>query len=185
MKSKLLFVTAIGLTFALVAKAKDRAQEKRPLQTVSSVDLKKYAGRWYEIARLPNRFEKDCASDVTATYTLRDDGKVTVLNQCRKTSGEIKSSKGTAKVVDKATNAKLKVTFFWPFSGDYWILELGPNYEYVVVGEPEREYLWVLSREPRMDEDLYRRLLERAAAQGFDTSRVIKTPHAVAARADQ
>lgn len=177
MKAKLLLVMTIGLTFALVARAKEGIEEKRPLETVSSVDLSRYVGRWYEIARLPNRFEKDCESDVTATYTLRGDGKITVLNQCRKASGEIKNRKGTAKVVDKATNAKLKVSFFWPFSGDYWILELGPNYEYAVVGEPKRENLWILSREQRMDEELYRELLDRVAAQGFDTSRVIRTPH--------
>ncbi len=185
MKLRLLLALAIGLTFALALRAKGSAEEKQPLETVSSVDLGRYVGRWYEIARLPNRHQKDCESDVTATYTLRDDGKITVLNQCRKASGEIKNRKGTAKVVDQATNAKLKVSFFWPFSGNYWILELGPNYEYAVVGEPKRENLWILSREPRMDEELYRGLLDRAAAQGFDISRVIRTPHTVTAPADQ
>lgn len=185
MKSKLLLVTAIGLTFALVARAKERVEEKQPLQTVSSVDLSRYAGRWYEIARLPNRFQKDCASDVMATYTLRGDGKIAVLNQCRKASGEIKKARGVATVADTTTNAKLKVSFFWPFSGDYWILDLGPNYEYAVVGEPRRKNLWILSREPGMSEELYRRLLGRAAAQGFDTSRMIRTPHTVVAPVSQ
>src|SRR6187431_1292753 len=107
---------------------------KDDLEVVPAVDLSRYAGRWYEIARLPNRFEKKCADSVTATYTLRSDGKVDVVNRCRKANGKYTTAKAKAKVVDTKTNAKLKVTFFWPFSGDYWILDLGPNYEYAVVG---------------------------------------------------
>jgi apolipoprotein D and lipocalin family protein len=185
MKSRLLLMVSIGLMFVFVVGTKEKIEEERPLRTVTFVDLSRYVGRWYEIARLPNSFQKDCASDVMATYTLRDDGKITVLNQCRKASGEVKKREGTAKVADKTTNAKLKVTFFWPLSGNYWILELGPNYEYAVVGEPKRKNLWILSREPRMDEELYRELLERAAAQGFDTNRVIKTPHTVVTQVDR
>ena len=145
-------------------------------QTVPSVDLARYAGRWYEIARLPNSFEKKCAGGVAATYELRPDGKVTVINECRQASGEITRAKGTAKVADKTTNAKLKVTFFWPFYGDYWILDLGPNYEYAVVGDPTRRYLWILSRTPRIDDALYKGLLAKMANQGFDTSRMTETP---------
>jgi apolipoprotein D and lipocalin family protein len=144
-------------------------------QIVPSVDLARYAGRWYEIARLPNSFQKKCAGGVTATYELRPDGKVTVINECRKASGEITRAKGTAKVADKQSNAKLKVTFFWPFYGDYWILDLGSNYEYAVVGEPKRSYLWILSRTPQIDDALYQGLLAKMANQGFDTSRMIKT----------
>lgn len=149
--------------------------QRTELQVVPRVDLNRYVGRWYEIARLPNRFEKKCADSVTATYTLRTDGKVEVVNRCRKSSGEYTTATGKAKVVDKATNAKLKVTFFWPFYGDYWILDLGENYEYAVVGAPNRKYLWVLSRSPQMDESLYQTLLARAAAQGFKTEEMIKT----------
>jgi apolipoprotein D and lipocalin family protein len=144
-------------------------------QVVSSVDLARYAGRWYEIARLPNSFQKKCAGGVTANYELRPDGKVTVINECRKASGEITRAKGTAKIADKKTNAKLKVTFFWPFYGDYWILDLGRNYEYAVVGEPKRRYLWILSRTPQIDDALYQELLAKMATQGFDTGRMIKT----------
>lgn len=145
------------------------------LKVVSSVDLTRYAGTWYEIARLPNRFEKKCADSVTATYTLRSDGKVDVTNRCRKSSGEFTTAKGKAKIVDETTNAKLKVTFFWPFYGDYWILELGQDYEYAVVGDPSRKYLWILSRTPVIDEDLYQELLTRAAEQGFKTELMIRT----------
>ena len=99
-----------------------------------------------------------------------------MINECRKASGEITRATGTAKVADKTTNAKLKVTFFWPFYGDYWILDLGPNYEYAVVGDPTRRYLWILSRTPRIDDALYQGLLAKMANQGFDTSRMTETP---------
>jgi len=112
------------------------AGSKASLQTVPNVDLTRYVGRWYEIARYPAWFEKDCASDVTATYTALSGGKIEVLNECRQADGQVKRSKGTARVVDKRTNAKLKVTFFWPFSGNYWIIDLAPDYSYAVVGEP-------------------------------------------------
>jgi len=150
---------------------------KGELAVVGAVDLSRYAGRWYEIARLPNRFEKTCADSVTATYTLRSDGKVAVVNRCRKANGEYTTARGKAKIVDKKTNAKLKVTFFWPFYGDYWILDLGPNYEYAVVGAPNRDYLWILSRTPRLDEELYQRLLKEMATRGFATDRMIRTSH--------
>lgn len=150
--------------------------EKPPLQTVNSVDLARYAGTWYEIARYPNRFQRDCAGDVTAVYEVKSDGSVRVTNSCAEADGTMKSATASAKVVDRETNAKLKVTFFWPFSGDYWILNLGPNYEYAVVGEPGRDYLWILSRTPQMDEATYTVLTERIARQGYDPSRLIRTP---------
>ena len=153
-----------------------RAGAKAPLDVVPSVDLNRYAGKWYEIARLPNRFERDCASNATAMYTLRPDGKITVLNECRKADGRQKSAKGTARVADsRGPNTKLKVTFFWPFSGDYWIIDLDPEYRWVLVGEPSREYLWILSREPRLDAAVYERLVESAKQRGFDTTKLLKT----------
>ncbi|MGZ5437862.1 MAG: lipocalin family protein [Pyrinomonadaceae bacterium] len=152
------------------------AENKKPdLETVASVDLSRYVGQWYEIARLPNRFQKKCSDSVTAEYTLRSDGDIKVVNRCRKQSGEFTTATGKAKIVDKQTNAKLKVTFFWPFYGKYWILDLGPNYEYVVVGEPGRDYLWILSRTPTMDEGLYQKLVAKMRARGFDTTRMIRT----------
>ncbi len=155
------------------------AKRRTPLQVVPSVDLPRYAGTWYEIARLPNRFQRACATDTTATYTLRPDGKLTVLNTCRTSEGRIKSAKGTARVADDiGPNTKLKVTFFWPFSGNYWIIDLDPDYRWAVVGEPDRKYFWILSREPRMDGTLYEQILERAKQQGYDLTRLLKTTHA-------
>jgi len=163
---------ALVTIFAAVINGK-----QNDLDVVPHVDLNRYVGQWYEIARLPNRFEKKCANSVTATYSLRTDGKIEVVNRCRKSSGDYTTAKGKAKVVDKTTNAKLKVTFFWPFYGDYWILDLGKNYEYAVVGAPNRKYLWILSRSPQMDETVYRQLLAKMAARGFNTDQMIKTPH--------
>lgn len=146
-----------------------------PLITVDRVDLQRYVGRWYEIARYPNRFQRKCQSDTTATYTLRADGKIQVANACRQKDGSITTATGTAKVVDATTNAKLKVTFFWPFYGDYWIIGLGPEYQYAIVGEPSRKYLWILSRTPTMDEKTYQEVLHRVESLGYQPGALIKT----------
>ena len=172
-----IFLVTVLFFIGLAAVALESRKDE--LEVVQSVDLTRYTGRWYEIARLPNSFQKKCAGAVTANYTKRADGKIEVVNQCRKASGEYTTAKGEAKIVDKKTNAKLKVTFFWPFYGDYWILDLGPNYEYAVVGEPDREYLWILSRSPRMDEALYQQLLQKMAEKGFNTEKMIRTPQPI------
>jgi apolipoprotein D and lipocalin family protein len=143
------------------------------LEVVPHVELEKYLGKWYEIAHLPAKFQEGC-NETTATYTLLKDGSISVLNQCTK-HGKMKQAKGKAKVVDKNSNAKLKVTFFWPFYGDYWIIKLGNDYDYSVVGTPNRKYLWILSRTPQMDEKLYSQLVEYAKSKGFDVNKLIKT----------
>lgn len=147
-----------------------------PLQVVSKVDLSRYTGTWYEIARYPHKFQAGCA-DSRATYTLRDDGKITVLNECYEESDrkKLRSAKGKAWVVDTKTNAKLKVSFFWPFSGAYWIIDLGEDYEYAVIGHPDRKYLWILSRTKEMDESVYEGILNRLKEQHYDISKLIKT----------
>jgi apolipoprotein D and lipocalin family protein len=147
-----------------------------PLQTVQRVELDRYMGLWYEIASFPQRFQKGCVASM-ATYSLRENGKVDVLNQCRNETldGKLRSAKGKAWVVDKRTNAKLKVRFFWPFSGDYWITDLGPDYEYAVVGHPKRTYLWILGRKPHMDSTTYEGILQRLKEQQYDVSRLKKT----------
>lgn len=163
-------------SFALFLGACAHASEQRPLETVSYVDLNRYLGKWYEIASLPQSFQKGCVAS-TANYSLRDDGDIDVLNQCRMGSadGKIKSAHGYAKVVDKKSNAKLKVTFFWPFFGKYWIIDLGANYEYTVVGHPNRKYLWILSRVPNIDEGTYQAIVRRAQEKGFDVSKLNRT----------
>jgi apolipoprotein D and lipocalin family protein len=147
-----------------------------PLVTVPNVDLARYAGTWYEIASNPQKFQKGCTG-TTATYTLRDDGTVEVVNRCARDSldGRVTVARGRAKVADRSTNSKLKVSFFWPFWADYWIIDLGPRYEYAVVGHPNRKYLWILSRTPVMDDSVYAGILERLIAQSYDTSRLSRT----------
>jgi apolipoprotein D and lipocalin family protein len=151
------------------------APERPPLRTVEKVDLGRYAGTWYEIATIPMSFQKGCVA-VTATYTLRPDGEVEVLNRCRKGTldGPERSATGRAWSVDPS-NAKLEVRFFWPFKGDYWIVELGEDYGYAVVGHPDRKYLWILSRTPSMDEALYQAILGRLREQGYDVSLLVRT----------
>ena len=160
---------------ALAALLPSVSLSQQPLSTVSSVDLHRYIGRWYEIARYPNRFEKKCDRDVTATYAVRPDGKISVVNTCTTAAGKVTTAKGWARVVDSATNARLKVTFFWPFFGNYWIIDLDPSYQYAVVGEPSRQYLWILSRTPRIDDKLYGEILSRIARQGYDPGRIERT----------
>jgi len=143
------------------------------LEVVPSVELKRYLGKWYEIAHLPARFQEGC-SETTAIYTLAADGNISVLNECRK-NGKLKQAKGKAKVVDKTTRAKLKVTFFWPFYGDYWIIKLGKDYDYAVVGTPNRKYLWILSRTPQMDNKLFSELTDFAKSKSFEIGNLIKT----------
>lgn len=165
----------------IVPAASARASEPRPLETVPRVELERYMGTWYEIASYPQRFQKGCTGTVAA-YTLRENGQVEVLNRCNRDSltGRLTVAKGRARVVDRASNAKLKVTFFWPFWGDYWVIDLGRDYEYAVVGHPNRQYLWILSRERTLAPDVYAGILERLRAQGYDTDRLRVTPQPAA-----
>lgn len=147
-----------------------------PLTTVEKVEVSRYLGTWYEIASFPQRFQKGCTA-TTATYSLRSDGELDVLNQCHleRVDGELKVANGRARVVDPVTNARLEVSFFRPFWGDYWIIELEPNYQYAVVGHPSRDYLWVLSRTPQMDPALYEAILGRLSERGYQLERLDKT----------
>lgn len=148
-------------------------QPQVPLEVVLQVDLARYLGRWYEIASFPQHFQKGC-TDSRAEYRIRDDGAIEVLNSCLR-DGKVDTAKGTAWVMDKATNAKLKVSFFWPFRGDYWIIELGKDYEYAVVSAPSRKYLWVLSRTPKMEEQRYQEIVVRLKDKGFDVAMLKRT----------
>jgi apolipoprotein D and lipocalin family protein len=155
-----------------------------PVAAVPSVDLERYAGVWHEVARLPNRFQDDCACCVTATYSLRDDGRLTVVNECRTVDGAMKSVEGEAKLASEdGPSSKLKVRFapgFLSFLGfvwgDYWVLDLDEDYSRALVGSPDRGYLWVLSREPTIPEEAYAEVMDKAAGMGFDVTRVRRTP---------
>lgn len=153
------------------------------MKTVPSVDLQRYSGKWYEIARMPNRFQEQCVGNVTAEYGLRQDGKISVVNRCRTADGSYDEVAGTGKVVDAGSNARLKVSFApgwlsWvPFVwGDYWIIGLAADYSYAVVGEPDRKYLWVLGRKQVLPDSSWTEAVDIAASRGFDADKLVKTP---------
>lgn len=147
------------------------------LQVVSYVDLDRYLGKWYEIARYPHSFEEGCFG-ATAFYEKIEGGGIKVINQCRKGSleGELDEAIGQATVVDNKTNAKLLVQFFWPFKGNYWIIDLDKDYQYAIVSEPNRQYLWILSRSPQMEPQTVGMLKEKIREKGFDLAYLEMTP---------
>jgi lipocalin/uncharacterized protein YbjT (DUF2867 family)/ligand-binding SRPBCC domain-containing protein len=165
----------------IVQKAVVRADSRTAVRTVPFVDLDRYAGDWFEIARFPNRFQRSCLGDVRAQYTKRDDGRVDVVNRCRTGDGSIEA-RGVARVVDDRTFARLKVRFApsWtsvlPFVwGDYWIIGLAPDYSWAVVGSPDRDYLWILARRPHLDDESLAVARETARMNGFDVDRLVPT----------
>ena len=150
------------------------ATKQTDVKTVEKVDLQRYLGDWYEIARYEHSFQKDC-KNVKANYSLRDDKKIQVVNSCTKIStNEFKDAKAVAYSVDE-TNSKLKVSFFRPFYGDYWILDLDDDYKYAIIGTPSKEYLWILSREKTISDEVLNKLLEKISNMGFDKSKLIYT----------
>jgi apolipoprotein D and lipocalin family protein len=169
----------IVLLIAGAGAAGGASQGAQPVATVESIDLNRYVGEWHEIARFPNRFQRHCVGDVRATYTLRSDGRLDVVNQCRTADGSTSTARGVARVVDTRSRAKLKVRFapavlsWLPFVwGDYWVIGLADDYGWAVVGSPNREYLWILARTPALDDAQYEQALSRARANGFDVSRL-------------
>ncbi|MGZ6126235.1 MAG: lipocalin family protein [Myxococcales bacterium] len=180
MKTGALVAFLAGVAGCATSSTTDRLKLP-PLRTVKHVDLGRYVGTWYEIASFPQSFQRGCTA-TTATYTVRPDGDIDVLNRCRKESldGKEKTAHGRARVVDRSTNAKLEVSFFRPFWGDYWIVDLAEDYTYAVVGHPGRDYLWVLSRRPTMPDATWQQILERLQDQGYQTSRLVRTLQATA-----
>lgn len=165
------------LAWSSSASARDRNLPE--LKTVPHVDIQRYLGTWYEIASYPMYFQRGCTG-TTATYSLRADGEVDVLNRCYKDtlSGPEKVAQGRARVVDKATNAKLQVSFFPLVWADYWIIDLDPEYRYAVVGQPGRKYLWILSRTPTLDEKTLDGIRQRLTEQHYDLQRLQWTKQA-------
>lgn len=150
-----------------------------PLATVPSVDLERYLGRWHQIAYYPNFFQRSCTGATTADYSKRADGMIGIVNACRTDGGETRAE-GVARVV---APAKLEVRFapewlaFLPFVwGDYWVIDLAPDYSYAVVGAPGRDYLWILARAPQLDEAIYQRIVDRLPTLGYDPAKVVRTP---------
>ncbi len=164
-----------GLAAACSASTTERLRLP-PLATVGHVDLARYLGTWYEIASFPQPFQRGCTA-TSATYALRDDGDIDVVNRCRKDSleGEEKVARGRARVVDRATNARLEVSFFRPFWGDYWVIDLADDYSFAVVGHPSRDSLWIRARARSRPDETYTAVLSRLRAQGYETNRLVRT----------
>ena len=166
----------IIVVLVMSAKVGNTAKDPLPVTSVSKVDLSRYMGVWYEIARLDHFFQRGCIGS-TATYSLLPNGEIEVINRCvDDKDSSLREVKGHAWSVDHGANARLKVSFFWPFRTDYWIIDLGKEYEYAVVGDPKRQYLWILARKPMMDESVYKRILDLAARQGFAIDQLVRRP---------
>lgn len=165
----------LGATCVVVACAAISCASYPPLEVVPRVDIDRYVGTWYEIASIPVSQQEGC-SCTTAEYSVIEEGVLKVVNSCKK-EGEVDQAEGKAFVVPSTNNAKLRVQFFWPFRGDYWILELDDEYRWAVVGVPSRKYVWVLSRSASMEEETLSLLLERIAAKGFDIAKIQRTVH--------
>lgn len=170
----------LGILFTIQAQARPMSS-RPPVETVDSVDLNQYLGKWYEIAAIPQSFEKKCVGNTTAEYATAEDGLISIVNSCDTASGKRSVANGRAKIVDKDSNAKLKVTFVhflgWQFlfGGDYWIMDLGENYSYAVIGAPGRKYAWILSRTPGMTEEQISQASQVLVSQGFDTCKLLST----------
>ncbi|ANI98946.1 lipocalin [Polynucleobacter wuianus] len=157
-----------------------------PVKTIASLDVPRYLGTWYEIAKFPNWFQKKCVSNTQAAYSLRPDGNLKVLNSCKQADGEISQAEGLARQIGAKDSPKLEVRFapawlgFLPMVwGDYWVIDLDPQYQVAAVSDPKREYLWILSRTPQMDKKTYEELLSRLQAQQFDIRKLELTSQAV------
>lgn len=186
MKIKKTTYAALAFAFGLLAGCTSMAGSAggEPLRTIPSLDVQRYLGTWYEIAKYPNRFQRQCASDTRAVYGLQDDGRIQVVNQCLREDGSLMEAVGVARQVGPPDSAQLKVRFapawlsFLPLVwGDYWVIDLDPEYRLVAVSEPKRAYLWVLSRTPEVDAEAYRQLLARLEARGFDLNRLERSVH--------
>lgn len=172
---------ALALTAHVLAA---QAPAPPPVQAIPSVDLTRYAGRWHEVARFPNRFQQACARETTADYALLEGGAIRVTNRCLRTDGSVIEAVGRARLADpKGPASRLKVRFapawlsFLPMVwGDYWILDLDDDYSIALVGDPGRKYLWILARSPTPSDSLYQRMVATAAAQGFDVSKLVRSP---------
>jgi apolipoprotein D and lipocalin family protein len=172
------WILAIFAPALLCAAINAQAQDKTAgeLKTVSFVDLKRYGGTWYEIAKYPNKSQKQCVGNTTATYNFKPEGEVEIVSKCLTKDGKMDDATGTAKIIDKQSNAKLKGSFAGFSSAPYWVIDLDENYQYAVVGSPERKTLWILSRTPEMSDATYQKILRKVEVAGYNPAKLEKTP---------
>jgi apolipoprotein D and lipocalin family protein len=169
---------ALAMTAGVVTAC---AAADAPLPVVDALDLTRYVGTWHEIARYPNFFERKCVRDVTAEYTLNASGTIRVANACRKDDDTITRATGVARVVTPPAKLQVRFASDWlawlPFVwADYWVIDLADDYSYVVVGEPSRDYLWILARGPQMSDGVYARIVAKLPALGYDPAKLIRNP---------
>ncbi len=176
-------LTTLLVFSTFISAQKKDSDNKTELQTVSSVDVKRFAGKWFEIARYPNKFQKKCVGNTTATYATKADGKIAVVNQCVLKDGILGRAEGEAKFADEVSNAKFKMSFASKYKSflsadweDYWIVDLDENYQYAAASDPKRENLWILSRTPEMKDAVYQNILRRVEKLGFNPGKLMKTP---------
>jgi apolipoprotein D and lipocalin family protein len=169
-------ISIVTVVLVMFVKDCNATNDPHPVTSVQNVDLARYMGLWYEIARFDHFFQEGCRGS-TASYTLSPAGEVEVINRCvKEKDNSLREAKGRAWSVDPNGNGRLKISFFWPFRTDYWIIDLGREYEYAVVGSPNRKYLWILARKPVMDKDVYKHILDLVAKQGFDLEKLVRKP---------
>lgn len=177
--NRLLNITAtVGLSLSIAGCSQSRTKRLKlpPLGAVKYVDIERYTGTWFEIASYPNRFQEGCTG-TTATYSLNDDGTIKVMNRCRKDAldGPEMVAEGRARTPNPDRTAELEVSFFGPFWGDYWVIQLDPEYRYAVVGQPGRDYLWILSRTPEMSTETYTEILAKLREQSYPIEPLTRT----------
>jgi apolipoprotein D and lipocalin family protein len=171
----------LKISFTLIILASSLVVSGKEPSPVDNVDLVQYQGRWYEIAKLPNWFQKKCVKNTTASYKLREDGYISVINRCIEKDGEINEVEGKARIVDKQSNAKLEVSFarfLWKnwFWGDYWVIGLADDYSWAIVGGPNHKYAWILAREKRLDNSTLVEIFDILDHQGYKTDKFEFTP---------
>jgi apolipoprotein D and lipocalin family protein len=176
-------LSALLLIPSVTSAQKNNSVNQTEVKAVSTVDLKRYSGKWFEIARYSNKSQKNCIGNTTMTYTLKEEDKIGVLNECLRKDGTVIDAKGEAKIVDKTTNSKLEVRYapgFMAFLStswnDYWIIDLDEKYQYAAVGDEDRDNLWILSRTPKINDAAYQNILRRVETMGFKPGKLVKTP---------
>jgi apolipoprotein D and lipocalin family protein len=174
------FVSSLLLIGVCALTPSETLAQKGAVSAVSFVDLQRYSGKWFEIARFPHKFQRECVGNTTTTFnTMTDNGQLEILNSCLQKNGKVDQLKGQAKIVDSSTNSKMKFSSS-KFSNDsYWVVNLDPEYQYAVVGTPDHNFLWILSRTPQMTDATYQQILRNVEKMGFRPSKIVKTPQNV------
>jgi apolipoprotein D and lipocalin family protein len=175
--SRYVAASALAVSFVVILAGCIQADDflLEPLPVVASVDVARYLGTWHQVAWIPNKFQRECVSNTKAIYTL-DGIDLRVQNQCKDVNGKTSEAIGVAKIVEGSNNAKLRVSFFRPFYGNYWVLALDPDYKWVLVGEPKREFGWVLARDNKLEPATLKQILDRAVALGYDRAAFKMSP---------